>query len=460
MQQQLEKHQEVLITIKKIGINGEGIGYYKRQAVFVDGVIPPEEVVVKITELHRGYAVGEIVRVKKKAFYRMVPFCPHYGTCGGCQLQHVKYEEQLRLKEDLLKQAFERYTNLDLAKVRFLSHTPLNTPRNYRHKASMPVRNTGSGLVTGLYKKSSNDLVDVKSCPVQHDTINQTNKAVLEICDEHDIYAFDPQDMRGLLRYVVTRISQASQEIQVTLVVTIYNHALKSAAKAILELPGVVSVAISKNHDAKNHEIFGDTFEVLAGKESITESMGDIHYTLNPKAFYQLNPKAAYAMYQYIATLFDNHDQTLLDLYTGSGAMALYFADKFKQVYGIDNAIASIQSANENKKINQIDHVHFYHGDAYTALKELYRQKKSVDVCVFDPPRTGLDTQLMDLLMRKPIKKLIYVSCNPSTLAKNIKDLSRKYDVKSVMPFDMFPQTSHVESIVLLSLKTAQQRYL
>lgn len=454
MQQQLEKNQEVLITIKKIGINGEGIGYYKRQAVFVDGAIPPEEVVVKIDELHRGYAVGQIVRIKKKAFYRIAPFCKHYGVCGGCQLQHVKYEEQLRLKEDLLKQAFERYTNIDMSKTRFLSHNPVLNPRNYRHKASMPVRNTSSGLVTGLYQKGSNNLVDVISCPVQNETINRINKAVLEICDEHDIYAFDPQEMRGLLRYVVTRISRSTEEIQVTLVVTIYNHALKSAAKDILELPGVVSVAISKNHDAKNHEIFGETFEVLAGKETIDESLGDVRYALNPKAFFQLNPEEALKMYQYIEKLFNSkNEETLLDLYTGSGAMALYFASKFKKVYAIDNNASSIQSAEENKKLNAIKNVEFFKGDAFDALKKLYNRNIAIDVCVFDPPRTGLDNKLIDLLMRKPIKKLIYVSCNPSTLAKNIKVLSRKYDVKSVMPFDMFPQTSHVESVTLLTLK-------
>lgn len=454
MEQQLEKNQEVLITIKKIGINGEGIGYYKRQAVFVDGVIPPEEVVVKITELHRGYAVGDVVRIKKKAFYRVRPFCKHYETCGGCQLQHVAYEEQLRLKEDMLKQAFERYTTLDFNKVTFLSHTPVVKPRNYRHKSQMPVRNTSSGLVTGLYKKRSNELVDVMSCPVQNETINRTNQAVLEICDEHDIYAFDPKEMRGLLRYIVTRISSSTQEIQVTLVVTIFNHALKTAAKQILELPGVVSVAISKNHDAKNHEIFGDTFEILAGKETIIESIGNVKYALNPKAFFQINPEEAEKMYHYVSTLFDlKKEQTLLDLYTGSGAMALYYASSFKHVYGVDISASSIHSANANKKLNQIENVSFYEGDAFDVVKALYEKNLSFDVCVFDPPRTGLDDRLMDLLMRKPIKKLIYVSCNPSTLAKNIKVLSRKYHVRSVMPFDMFPQTSHIESVVLLELK-------
>ncbi|MFW5838800.1 MAG: 23S rRNA (uracil(1939)-C(5))-methyltransferase RlmD [Bacillota bacterium] len=451
---QLEVNQEVLITIKKIGINGEGIGYYKRQAVFVDGVFPPEEVVVKILSLHKGYAIAEPVRIKKRAFYRARPFCKHYDECGGCQLQHIEYEEQLRLKEDLLKQAFERYTNINFKKVKFHPFTPVVKPRHYRHKAQMPVRNTEHGLVTGLYKKNSNDLVDVLSCPVQHDKINEINQRVLELCDEYDIQAFDASKMQGMLRYIVTRISSYNQKVQVTLVVTIYNHALKPLAGKILEIPDVESVAISKNYDAKNFEIFGETYEILAGNDTITEAIGPVKFELNPKAFFQLNPEEAEKMYNYVKTLFDKDtDQTLLDIYTGSGSMALYFSEQFKHVYGIDSSKASINSANQNKKINAIKNATFLEGDAFHTVKKLYDEGVSIDVCVFDPPRKGLDRKMIDLLLRKPIKKLIYVSCNPSTLAKNIKDLGRKYRVKSIMPFDMFPQTSQVESVTLLELK-------
>ncbi len=454
MKTELVKNQEVLITIKKIGINGEGIGYYKRQAVFVDGVFPPEEVVVKIQSIHRGYAVAKAIHLKKRAFYRDRPFCKHYDVCGGCQLQHVKYDEQLRLKEDLLKQAFDRYTQLDLKKIKFYPFTPVVKPRSYRLKAQMPVRNTQQGLVTGLYKKNSTDLVDVLECPVQDQDINRVNQRVLELCDKYDIYAFDPSEMRGMLRYIVTRKSSFNGGMQVTLVVTIYNKALHPLANEIMELPGVESVAISKNHDAKNHAIFGDTFEILAGNDTITEAIGAVKFALNPKAFFQLNPEEATKMYDYVRSLMDRKtDKSLLDVYTGSGAMALYFADQFERVVGVDQSQDSIHSANQNKKLNKIKNVRFYQGDAHDTLADLYNKGLTFDVCVFDPPRSGLDDKMIDLLMRKPIPKLIYVSCNPSTLAKNIKKLSRKYEVKSVMPFDMFPQTSHVESVVLLVRK-------
>ncbi len=453
MQTELTKNQEVLITIKKIGINGEGIGYYKRQAVFVDGVFPPEEVVVRIRELHRGYAVADAVRVKKRAYYRTRPFCKHYGVCGGCQLQHIKYDEQLRLKEDLLRQAFERYTKVNLKRVTFSPFHPVTNVRDYRHKAQMPVRNTEQGLVTGLYQKQSNDLVDILTCPVHDMRINEVNRRVLELCDEHDIRAFDPTNMKGMLRYIVTRVSAATGEIQVTLVVTIFNHALKPLAKKIVDIPDVVSCAISKNHDAKNHEVFGDTFEVLGGNPLITEAIGETRYALNPKAFFQLNPEETAKLYAYVDSLFDDNDKTLLDLFTGSGALALYVAKRFKRVVGVDADKSSIDSANVNRKLNKASNTVFYHGDAAETMKKLDQKGLRFDVVVFDPPRSGLDDALIDRLLRNPIKKLIYVSCNPSTLAKNVHKLSRKYTVKSVMPFDMFPQTSHIESVVLLQAK-------
>jgi 23S rRNA (uracil-5-)-methyltransferase RumA len=453
METQLKLNQEILLTIKRMGINGEGIGFYKRQAVFVDGAMPPEVVIVKITELNRGHAVGELVHIRKKAFYRRKPFCQHFGVCGGCQTQHVAYDEQLRLKEEMLKQSFERYTNIDLEKVKFRPFNPFVNPRSYRFKSQMPVRNTKSGVVTGLYKKGTNELVDVLNCPVQDEDVNRVNQRILELCDEFEINAFDPKDMQGLLRYIVTRKSEATGEIQVTLVVTIYNHALKDLAKKAMDIPNVVSVGISKNHDAKNHEIFGDSYEILEGKPFITEKMGHLRYELNPKAFYQLNPKEAQIMYGYISELFDEEEETLLDLYTGSGAMALFYAKQFKKVVGIDSDRASIVSAKQNAKTNEVKHVEFIEGDAFTELKKLFDLNAKFDVAVFDPPRSGLDDKLIDLLLRHPLKKLVYVSCNPSTLAKNVKLLSRKYDVISVTPFDMFPQTSHIESVTLLVKK-------
>ncbi len=454
MEPLLKINQEVLVTIKRLGINGEGIGYYKKQAVFIDGVFPPEQVVVRITEVQKGYSKGEMVRIKVKAAKRVKPFCKHYDTCGGCQIQHIEYEEQLALKEEMLIQAFERYTNIDLNTIKFNKMIGMNNPKHYRYKAQMPVKNTEYGITTGLYKKQSNDLVPIIDCPVHDESINRVNRQILEICDKYEIYAFDPQTMRGLLRYIVVRASNFNEDVQVTLVITIYNKALKDVAKEIIKIPGVVSVGISKNRDVKNIEIFGEEVEILEGSDAIMEGIGNIRYQLKPKSFYQLNPEQAIKLYSEVKKHLDfSKDKILVDAYSGSGAISMYLAPFVTKIVGIDISKESTYSARHNMKINKFDNLTFELGEVKDVLAAYYNKGFNPDVIIFDPPRSGLDVKTLDLLVRKQIKKIIYISCNPSTLTKNIKVLSRKYVVESVTPLDMFPHTSHIESITILKKK-------
>ncbi len=450
----LEKEQKILLTIKRLGINGEGIGYYKRQAVFVDGAMPPEEVIVKITEVKKNYCKGEVIKYNVRAKERVKPFCRHYGECGGCQLQHVSYEEQLSFKEEMLKQAIDRYTNVDITKIKFNDIIHMNNPRYYRHKAQMPVRNTEDGITTGLYKKETNDLVDILNCPIQNDRINHTNTEVLKILDKHEIRAFDFKTMRGLVRYIVTRVSHQTEEIQVTLVVTIFNRALQKAAKDIIKLPNVKSVAISKNKDVKNVAIFGDEVEILEGENYITEGINEIKYDLKPKAFYQLNPAQATKMFKKVKESLDfETDKVIIDAYTGSGAISIYLAPYAKQVIGIDVNKESIYSARHNKKINKLSNVEFEIGEVKDVLPRIYSKGINPDVIVIDPPRSGIDEKTLDLLTRKVVNKIIYVSCNPSTLAKNLSVLKSKYTIEEITPLDMFPFTSQIESVTILKKK-------
>lgn len=450
----LKKGQEILLTIKRLGINGEGIGYYKRKAVFVDGAIPPEEVIVKIKEEKDNYAIGELREIRLAAKERTKPFCPHFDACGGCQIQHINYNEQLLLKHEMLMQSFERYTNEDITNIKFNIMEGMNYPTHYRYKSQMPVRNTKNGIISGFYQPETNKLVDIVHCPVHTELINATNEQVLKICDQYNIKAFDPKTMYGLLRYIVIRQSHLNDDIQVTLVITIFNKVLFNAAKDIIKLPNVKSVGISKNKDVKNVEIFGTDVEILAGKPTIQEGIHDLVYELKPKAFYQLNPKQAIKMYQYVKKQIDNIEQkTIYDAYCGAGALTLYLGKYAKEVVGIDLSEASIESAKQNAKLNKLSNVSFKLGKVETVLPKLYDKNETPDVLVVDPPRKGLDRKTIDVLNRNVLDTVIYISCNPSTLAKNIKQLSRRYDIISVTPFDMFPHTSHIESVTILKAK-------
>jgi 23S rRNA (uracil-5-)-methyltransferase RumA len=455
MEPLLKKDQKILLTIKRIGINGEGIGYYKRQAVFVDGVIPPEEVIVNITEVNRNYSKGEVVKFNIRAQKRVKPFCKHFGECGGCQLQHIDYEEQLAFKEEMLLQAVERYAGIDLNTIKVNEIIGMNNPKYYRYKAQMPIKNTDYGLTSGLYKAGTNDIVEILDCPVHNEKINVIMPKILEILDNHNIFAFDPKTMRGLLRYVVTRVSHATEQMQVTLVITIFNRALKEAAKEIIKLPGVESVGISKNHDAKNVAIFGDDeVEILEGKPSILEGIGDIKYDLKPKAFYQLNPEQAIKLYKEVKSHLDfEKERVIVDAYSGSGAIAIYLAPYVDKVLGIDINKESIYSARHNKKLNNQNNIDFEIGEVKNILPAFYRKGFKPDVLIIDPPRSGIDQDTLNVFMKNPINKIIYISCNPSTLAKNLKVLKTKYNVKSITPLDMFPQTSQIESITILEKK-------
>lgn len=451
MDQLLEKNQKILLTIKRLGINGEGIGYYKKKAVFVPGVIPPEEVIVKITDVKEKFALGEVVKINIKAQKRVKPFCKNFGVCGGCQTMHIDYDEQLSLKQDMLAQTIERYAGIPQEKLSINDMVGMNNPKYYRHKAQLPVQNTATGLTTGLYKINSNDLVPVIDCPVHSEQINFVNRKVLEICDENEVFAFDPKTMRGLLRYVVIRESHNTGELQVTLVITIFNKVLHKVATQIAKIPNVVSVGISKNRDASNVEIFGEEVEILAGKNFITEGIGSTRYDLKPKAFYQLNPAQAMKLYNYVKNQIDfTKEQDIVDAYCGAGAISMLLAPHAHRVVGIDLSKESLYSALHNKKINKLENVNFFQGEVKDLLPKLYNKGFNPSTVIIDPPRSGIDSKTLDILNRKVVDKIIYVSCNPSTLAKNLKVLLKKYKLVSVTPFDMFPQTAHIESVTVL----------
>lgn len=440
-----------LITVKKLGINGEGIGYYKKQPVFIDGALPGEEVIAEITHKAERFMRAKTVRVKKKSPDRTVPFCPIFHRCGGCQIQHLSVSAQHQEKKHLVVESLAKYANLTLAPGTILPVDKGFKDRYYRHKAQMPLVNTKDGIMTALYEKDSRKAVPMKTCPVHHPAINRVNQAVIKILNDSDLDVFDATLRKGLLRTLVTRVSSFDESVQVTLVVTIYNHSLREVANRIHAIDGVKSVAISKNYDVTTHEIMGETSEVLAGEETITEANGSLKFTLHPKSFYQLNPPVAHAMYAYVASLLTT-EKTGVDVYTGSGTLALRLAKQLTKMTGVDLSEDSIKSAKANALANDLNHVVFLKDKAADGLKYLLK-KETPDLITFDPPRSGLDDKTLQMVTNSGVKTLIYISCNPSTLGKNLNVLKKQYSINSIKIFDMFPHTSHVESVVALSKK-------
>lgn len=447
---QLKENDSILLTIKRLGINGEGIGFYKRQVVFVNNALPGEIVEVKIVEANDKYVKGDITKFKKKSNERIEAKCPYFGKCGGCQLQHLTYKAQLKEKKNIVMEAFDRYYDGNVSKINFLDTIGMEEPWGYRNKSSLPTRHDGEKVVVGMYAINSNKLVYINDCPIENEKINETRKMILEVLDKEKVDIFNPKDHSGSLRYIVIRAFPNTDDVQVCFVLTKENKRLISVLK---KLP-VKSANYSINSDLKSVNIFGDEVVNVNGEKMINGKLGNLNFQISPQAFFQLNTLQTVKLYDQIKIACGlTGKEKVLDCYCGIGSIGMYLADNALEVRGIDTNGEGIENARNFAEINKVKNAKFYKGDVLPHLHQFEKNGFVPDVLVVDPPRKGLELNIINYLQTSKIKKIVYVSCNPSTLAKNINHLQKSYKVQYVQPIDMFPHTSNVEAVVLLQLK-------
>ncbi len=439
----LIKNQEHIIDITGYTSEGEGVGRANGQAVFVPGTIIGEKVKVIIVKALKNYAYGKPIEIITPSHHRTNPKCPYYKKCGGCELQHMDYEAQLEFKRIKVQDALKRVGGCD-ADVQPVVPSPETI--EYRNKAQLPV--TADGI--GFYAVRSHSVINIDNCLIQNQVSAQIIKTVRDYMDKFKIPPYDEEKHCGVIRGIFIRNAVNTGEIMTCIVTRTNDLPHESDLIASLsQIKNMKSVFQNVNSD-KTNVMMGKNNRLLWGNATITETLCGIEFQISPLSFFQVNTHQTQQLYSKVAQFakLDN-PQTVFDLYCGTGTISLITAKEVKQVIGVECVHSAVENAKENAIKNGIDNAQFFLGKSEDILPQLIKTH-SPDTIILDPPRKGCDKSLIDTLNNIKPQKIIYVSCNPSTLARDIKNL-KGYVAKEILPFDMFPHTKHVECVVWMS---------
>ncbi|HEO1011123.1 TPA: 23S rRNA (uracil(1939)-C(5))-methyltransferase RlmD [Streptococcus agalactiae] len=444
--------QRIPLKIKRMGINGEGIGFYKKTLIFVPGALKGEEVFCQISSVRRNFAEAKLLKINKKSKNRVEPPCSIYKECGGCQIMHLQYDKQLEFKTDVIRQALmkfkpEGYENYEIRKTIGMSE-----PEHYRAKLQFQVRSFGGNVKAGLYAQGTHRLIDIKDCLVQDSLTQEMINRVAELLGKYKLPIYNERKIAGV-RTVMIRRAQASGEVQLIFITSKRLDFDDVVIELVREFPELKTVAVNINA-SKTSDIYGQITEVIWGQESINEEVLDYGFSLSPRAFYQLNPKQTQILYSEAVKALDvKEDDDLIDAYCGVGTIGLAFAGKIKSVRGMDIIPEAIQDAKENALYMGFTNTHYEAGKAEDIIPRWYSEGFRANALIVDPPRTGLDDKLLNTILKMPPEKMVYVSCNTSTLARDLVTLTKVYHVHYIQSVDMFPHTARTEAVVKLQRK-------
>lgn len=476
----MKKNDELVLTIDDLGNNGEGIGHVDGYALFVKGALPDETVRVRLMKLNKSYGFARLLEVLEPSPMRVEPLCRSASACGGCTLQHLSYEGQLRYKEKKVRDCLTRIGGVDLSQVEWLPILGMTDEEvfspaephgerawHYRNKAQFPVRCDKEGKpAVGFFAGRSHRLIPVSSCDIQHPVINEVVNCVLDFIQEYDISPYDEERHTGLVRHIYVRRGYHTGQVMVCLVVNERESADIHGAlqgkgselvRRLCEIEGMTSIFLNVNAERTN-VILGREMILLWGQPYIEDRIGDIRYRISPQSFYQVNPVQTEKLYATTLSFAGlTGTEKVWDLYCGIGTISLFLAQHAAHVFGVEIVPEAIENAKENARLNGIHNVSFVCGAAEKVASDPEKCASAagaVDVIVVDPPRKGCDATLLDTMVRMAPERIVYVSCDPATLARDVKRLGENgYEIRKVQAVDMFPQGGHVETVVQLSLK-------
>jgi len=454
----VNKNDEVMLDIIGMTHEGEGVGRVEGYTLFVHGALPGEKVRARVLKTKKQYGYAKLLNIVEASSDRIGPPCPIYDQCGGCQLQHMDYTAQLAWKRQLVVDNLERIGKLTVASgegdgLIVRPTLGMDEPWRYRNKAQVPIGVTDGGLVGGFYARGSHRIVDMETCLIQHEHNDEVVAAVKSIGSNLGISAYNEETGRGLLRHVVVKKAFRTGEMMLVLVTNGRDipHLDAWIGSIREQLPQVASICQNVNTKQTN-VIFGDETRVLWGRDVIYDYIGDVQFAISARSFYQVNPAQTEILYgktvEY-AGLTGN--ETVIDAYCGIGTISLFLAQHAEKVYGVEIVREAIEDARSNAELNGMRNVVFEVGASEDVIPNWKEQGITADVIVVDPPRKGCDPRLLDTILQMKPERVVYVSCNPSTLARDLRVLEDGgYTTIEVTPVDMFPHTVHVESTVWL----------
>lgn len=451
---ELQKNEIVELGITGLGSSGEGVGRFEGFTVFVPGALPGEKVQAKLALVKKSYAQGRLQKILQKSPSRVAPRCPVYTQCGGCQLQHLSYEAQLAEKRQQVVDAMERIGHFRGIKVE--KTLAAENPFYYRNKMQVPAASSGRNtLEIGCFAQGTHRVVDVEECFIQQQANNMIASVVRRWMKEYKIPAWDEDAGTGIVRHVMGRVGVRTGEVMAVLIAGVSQvpHIKELGKLLAKEIPGFKTLVLNINTRHTN-VIMGEHSRIVTGEGFIHDRLGELSFKISPLSFFQVNSLQAERLYgEALKAAGLTGKETVIDVYCGTGTITLFLAKKAKEAFGIEIVASAIADAKNNARNNGIKNAHFILGDAGRELPRLVEAGVKADVIVLDPPRAGCEERVLRTIAGVKPQRVVYVSCNPATLARDAEILcSLGYFIKRVQPVDMFPQTHHVETVALLAL--------
>ncbi|KIO68619.1 hypothetical protein B4065_1580 [Caldibacillus thermoamylovorans] len=448
----VKKNDYIDVEFVDLTHEGQGVAKIDGFPVFVPGGLPGEYAQIKILNVKKNYGYGKLIEIREKSPYRVEIPKEDMHKYGGCQLHHMSYEGQLQFKQNLVEQTLTRIGKLQDVNIHPI--IGMEQPFHYRNKAQVPVGERNGRLITGFYKPRTHEIIDTDESVIHMEAINDAIKIVKEICSELGVAAYNEEAHTGVLRHIMARFGRKTDELMIVLITRTEKlpHREEIVGKIVAALPNVKSIVHNVNPKRTN-VILGEKTQVLWGQDVIYDYIGNVKFAISPRSFYQVNPVQTQVLYdKALAYAGLTGEEIVIDAYCGIGTISLFLAQQAKKVYGVEVVSDAINDAKKNADLNGITNVEFTVGEAETVIPNWAKEGIHADVIVVDPPRKGCDAALLKTIIEMKPKRVVYVSCNPATLARDLGILEADdYQTVEVQPVDMFPMTMHVECVVLMS---------